>query len=157
MAPSQKTPVGAASERTVEERRRLFAEYMASKGLKSTRQRHAVAEVFFHSQAHLSIDEVLALVRRKHPSVGYATVYRTLKLLAEAGLADERHFTDGVARYEQSHDEEHHDHMVCTSCGKVIEFVNLEIEALQQTIASRSGFKMTNHKLELYGVCKDCQ
>ncbi len=148
----------APTPEALEERRRRFAQYLAEKNLKSTRQRHAVAEVFFTSSDHLTIDEMLHLSRRKDSKIGYATVYRTLKLLAEAGLADERHFSDGVARFEQSSGEaHHHDHMVCTGCGDVLEFVSEEIEKLQEDAARRYGFEMVSHKLELYGTCRKCQ
>jgi len=144
----------APAQEALEERRRRFAEYLSGKGLKSTRQRHAVAEVFFTSSDHLTIDEMLHLSRRKDAKIGYATVYRTLKLLAEAGLADERHFSDGVARFEQSSGEtRHHDHMVCVECGKVFEFNDPAIEERQRKVAEKAGFVMEEHSLHIYGMC----
>ncbi len=141
----------------ISEKRAVFSDFIGRQKLKSTRQRNLVADVFFASDSHLSIEEILQLVRRKDPAIGYATVYRTLKLLAQAGLADERHFSDGIARFEQSMGHAHHDHMVCTICGRVFEFANDQIERLQESIARDFGFEITSHKLELYGICKDCQ
>lgn len=132
--------------------------YMAERGLKSTRQRDLIARVFFRSRGHLNVDELLARVRRQDPKVSQATVYRTLKLLKESGLAEERHFGDGQARFEPADDRsEHHDHLICTRCGRIVEFVNADIEALQAEEARRHGFTVENHKMELYGVCEACR
>ena len=93
-----------------------------------------------------------------NPRVGYATVYRTLKLLKECGLADERHFDDGQARYEPTEEEEqHHDHIICERCGKIVEFDSEEIEKLQERIARFLGFVVSRHRMELYGICAECR
>ena len=93
----------------------------------------------------------------KEPRIGYATVYRTLKLLKECGLAYERHFGDGVSRYEVAWDDEHHDHLICIDCGKIVEFEDEGIEKLQHDVAAKHGFTLVRHRLELYGMCPDCQ
>ena len=135
-----------------------LAEYMRQKGLRSTNQRRLVCEIFFRSQEHLSTDDLLLLVRKKDPTVGYATVYRTLKLLAESGLAFERQFRDGPTRYELAHpDEAHHDHLICIQCGRIEEFEEDGIEVLQEEVARRHGFALSSHRHELYGVCATCQ
>ena len=141
----------------VDELRARLDEYMNKKGLRSTAQRRLVTDIFFQSSEHLSIEDLLAKVRRKDSRVGYATVYRTLKLLKDSGLANERHFGDGVSRYEVAHEDAHHDHLICTECGKIVEFENDRIEELQDELAARYGFVLTRHKHELYGVCADCQ
>jgi Fur family ferric uptake transcriptional regulator len=128
-------------------------EYMDRKGLRSTAQRRLVTEVFFESDGHLSIEDLLVKVRIQDPKVGYATVYRTLKLLKECGLAYERHFGDGVSRYEVAHEDEHHDHLICLDCGHIVEFENDEIERLQENLARQHGFELKRHKHELYGTC----
>lgn len=133
--------------------RSRLAAHMEKLGLRSTAQRRLVTDMFFRSRGHLSIEELLALVRKEEPGVGYATVYRTLKLLASSGVAYERHFGDGISRYEIAHEDEHHDHLICTDCGKIVEFENDEIERLQHEVAKRQGFRITRHKLELYGEC----
>jgi Fur family ferric uptake transcriptional regulator len=134
----------------------LLAEYMRQKGLRSTNQRRLVCDVFFKSHGHLSIDDLLALVKKKDPSVGYATVYRTLKLLAESGLANERQFRDGPTRYELANDDHHHDHLICVNCGRIEEFEEARIEELQDAVAARHGFIVSSHRHELYGVCARC-
>lgn len=129
--------------------------YMRKKGLRSTAQRRVVTEVFFRSPGHLSIEELLAEVRKEDPKVGYATVYRTLKMLKESGLAHERHFGDGVSRYEIHHEDEHHDHLICTECGEIVEFEDDRIERLQLKLAEEQGFVLHRHRHDLYGVCKE--
>ena len=130
-----------------------FHAYLAKKGLKSTRQRDVIAEKFFSAPGHLSIEALLALAREDHPRVGYATVYRTLKLLTECGLAAERRFGEGHTMYETAGDTEHHDHLICLECGYVLEFHNEDIEREQERVARSFGFNVIRHKHELYGLC----
>jgi len=135
---------------------KAFREFIAKKGLKSTRQRDIILEVFLSTGRHISIEELYLKLREKYPNIGYATVYRTLKLFAESGIAREIRFGDGQTRYEYATEGEHHDHLVCTRCGAIIEFENESIEQLQQDVAKSHGFKIINHKLELYGICSGC-
>jgi Fur family ferric uptake transcriptional regulator len=125
--------------------------YLQSQGLNTTQQRDAIVEQFLRSRDHVSIDELLAKVRKRNRRIGYATVYRTLKLLVDSGLANKRQFGDGQTRYEVA--GEHHDHLICTECGKILEFEDEEIERLQERIAARLGFSVTGHRHELYGLC----
>lgn len=126
--------------------------YLEEKRLNTTTQREAIVEQFLKTQDHISIEELLGRVRKRHPKVGYATVYRTLKLLADSGLAIERHFGDGQSRYEVVGD--HHDHLICASCGLILEFEDDEIEDLQEKIAQRLGnFTVIRHRHELYALC----
>jgi len=134
-----------------------LAEYLIGQGLRSTIQRDKILAAFVEAGRHLSAEELYALVKRSHPGIGYATVYRTLKLLAKAGLAQERRFEDGFTRYEHTNADAHHDHLICTSCGVIIEFENERIEALQQDVARKNRFTVQNHKLELYGLCSACR
>jgi Fur family ferric uptake transcriptional regulator len=133
-----------------------FKEHLRGQKLKSTAQRDTIANAFFDAQNHISVEELYMQVRRINPHIGYATVYRTMKLLTECGLAVERHFRDGSARYETSQ-KKHHDHLICERCGTIVEFEEDRIEALQEQIAKRAGFRFTGHKMELYGICRDCQ
>ncbi len=138
--------------------RELLAAHMAKRGLRSTDQRRLIVETFFHSPNHVSIEELLAQVRAQDPKVGYATVYRTLKLLTECGVAYERRFGgDGLTRYELADDSSHHDHLICVECGAITEFEEPKIEALQEEIATRYGFDLVSHKHEMYGICPACQ
>ncbi len=131
--------------------------FIKEKGLKSTRQRSLIIDTFLAATGHVSVEELWAKVRSADAKVSVATVYRTMKLLSESGLAHARNFGDGQTRYEAAVGKHHHDHLICTNCGTIIEFENDRIEAMQDTIAKRHGFKVTSHKLELYGLCKSCQ
>jgi Fur family transcriptional regulator, ferric uptake regulator len=132
-------------------------EYLAGQGLRSTSQRDTILGVFVDAGRHVSAEELYARVKKAHQGIGYATVYRTLKLLADAGLAEERRFEDGFTRYEYRATDGHHDHLICTRCGRIIEFENERIEQLQQDVARKNRFLVQSHKLELYGLCAACQ
>lgn len=135
-----------------------FRRALKEKGLKSTAQRDDIARTFFASTGHISIDDLYRQVRKVNPRVGYATVYRTIKLLKDCELAEERHFVDGQARYENAEsEEEHHDHLICDKCGKIVEFNDPALEALQEEIAERLGFVLARHRMELYGICRECR
>lgn len=129
---------------------------ISGEGLKSTRQRAEIFEVFLNSAGHRSLAEIHALVAKQDPKVGYTTVYRTLKLLLRLGLATERKFADGETRYEPNPEGTHHDHLICLRCGKIVEFKEEAIESLQTKIARRHGFTIFNHRMELYGACGSC-
>lgn len=134
-----------------------FRSYLVTQGLKSTRQREIILDEFLNSGAHLSTEELYLRLRERHPHIGYATVHRTLKLFAECGIAEPRHFGDGQTRYESSVAEAHHDHLICTDCGAIVEFENPQIEKLQESVARQHGFRIVRHRLELYGRCRACQ
>ncbi len=133
-----------------------FPRFLRERGLKTTRQRELIARVFLGSEAHLSVEEVYQRVRREFPRIGYATVYRTLKLMAENGWASSRQFGDGMSRFESRAEGSHHDHLICWACGKIVEFASPRIEALQTRVARQQGFRILDHKLELYGYCAGC-
>ncbi len=133
---------------------KALARYLEGHNLKHTKQREAILEIFLGQKGHVTGEDLYQAVREKHPQIGYTTVYRTMKLLCEAGLASERHFDDGVTRFEIEH--EHHDHLVCTRCGKIVEFECSMIEQAQNDIVKRYGFRLLRHRHELYGHCPDC-
>src|ERR1700752_2375821 len=125
--------------------------YIQDRRLNTTAQREAIVEQFLRTRDHVSIDELLVKVRKRQPRVGYATVYRTLKLLVDSGLAGARQFGDGQARYEVVGD--HHDHLICVKCGLILEFEDDEIERLQDKIAQRmGGFTVLPPRHERYGL-----
>lgn len=134
-----------------------FKEFLLAQGLKSTRQREVILEEFLRAGSHLSTEELYLRLRRKNPRIGYATVHRSLKLFAECGIAEQRHFGDGQARYEASDHDEHHDHLICVTCGKIVEFEDPRIEVLQDEVAGQHGFSLVRHRLELYGRCLACE
>ena len=136
--------------------RKVFIDYLAQQGLKNTNQRMNILQEFLDQSSHLSTEDLYLKVRSKYPNIGYATVHRTLKLFAECGIAAERNFGDGQGRFEPMHGEEHHDHLVCSGCGLIIEFENAQIEKLQDKVAREHNFTIENHRLELYGKCSVC-
>lgn len=145
----------ADDEQLIQEKERAFQEFIQQRGLKTTRQRNTIVSVFFRMRGHISVEELLRSVKQVNPKIGYATVYRTLHLLVESGLVEERRFGDGLARYEGRSEVEHHDHMICLECGQISEFYNSHLEDLQEKLASDYQFKIYRHRLELYGACKD--
>jgi Fur family ferric uptake transcriptional regulator len=141
----------------MKEEKEIFLKHLQKAGLKRTTQRELILEVFLRTEEHVSSERLCDLVRADDPSVGYTTVYRTLKLLTECGLAREVRFGDGRAHYEHNYKHQHHDHMICTECGAIIEFFSPEIEAMQDEMAAKYSFLVTQHSLRLFGLCADCQ
>ena len=139
------------------EEQEVFLKHLQKKGLKRTSQRDLILEVFLRTEAHLSNEDLYALVKQEDPTVGQTTVYRTLKLLTEAGLAREVRFGDGRAHYEHNYKHQHHDHMICSECGRIIEFFSAELEAIQDAMAAKHKFEVTQHLLRIIGVCAECR
>ncbi len=134
-----------------------FRQCLAAKTQKLPPQRQVVLRIFMDRHDHMTPEELHTLGRELDPGLGLATVYRTLKLLEEAGLARELRLGDGVARYEYDFGRAHHDHIICTGCNRNIEVLDPRIETLQEALARRHGFELTGHKMILYGLCEDCR
>lgn len=135
----------------------IFLDHIQGQGLRRTGQRDLILDTFLSTEEHLTSEDLYRIVSRHDPTIGQTTVYRTLKLLTEAGLAREVRFGDNKTYYEHHYNHEHHDHMICTECGRVIEFFSPDIEALQDQMADNFGFKPTHHSLRLWGLCAECQ
>ena len=139
------------------EEKEVFLKHIQRSGLKRTAQRDLILDVFLRAEEHLSSEDLYRLVQKEDPTIGHTTVYRTLKLLTEAGLAREVRFGDGRTHYEHNYKHQHHDHMICTECGKTIEFYSAELEAIQDAIVAKHRFRPTQHSLRIFGVCAQCQ
>lgn len=150
------TTMAKAKDEFVQEKA-IFREHIRKSGLRRTDQRELILDIFLRTEEHLTSEDLYWLVHKKDPTIGHTTVYRTLKLLTEAGLAREVRFGDNKTYYEHHFNHEHHDHMICTECGRVIEFVSPEIEALQEQMADKFGFRLSHHSLRMWGVCAECQ
>jgi len=124
------------------------------RGLRITDQRRVIARVISDATDHPDVEELYRRSSSIDPKISIATVYRTVRLFEEAGILDRHDFGDGRARYEAS-PEEHHDHLIDVETGKVVEFVDPELEALQKIIAERLGYRLVDHRMELYGVAID--
>jgi len=133
-----------------------FERYLAAQGMRMTAQRRLILAEFMREGGHVTAEELYRLVALRDPSVGQATVYRNIRLFLDAGVARAVEFGDGASHYEPSVGGEHHDHLICTACGTRVEVYDEAIEELQEQIAKRHGFRLTGHKLYLYGLCKAC-
>ncbi|UCE72632.1 MAG: transcriptional repressor [Nitrospiraceae bacterium] len=139
-----------------EEENKIFDVFVHSKGLKQSSQRKDILRTFLKTEKHLTADELHRLVNKNNPAIGIATVYRTLKLIKESGLCCEFKLNDGTTTYEHLYNHDHHDHLICNSCGNLIEVLDPEIEKLQEKLARKHGFHISSHKLDIYGICKEC-
>ena len=139
------------------EEQEVLLKHIQKRGLKRTAQRDLILDIFLRTEEHLSSEDLYRLVQKDDPSIGQTTVYRTLKLLTEAGLAREVRFGDGRTHYEHNYKHEHHDHMICSECGRIIEFFSAELEAIQDAMAAKHRFEVTQHLLRIIGVCAECR
>jgi Fur family ferric uptake transcriptional regulator len=137
------------------EEKEVFGAYLIKNHLKRSEQREVILDTFLRSDRHLSVDDLLQLVQKRRADIGRTTVYRTLKLLQSAGLAQELAL-DGQRRFERDYKREHHDHFICKSCGAIFEFSSPEIERLQDEIAADIGFTIDGHRHQIYGACRSC-
>lgn len=144
-------------EKTDNPERQVFYECLRSKNLKRTTQRDVILDVFLQTKAHVSSEELYERVKQVDRSIGFTTVYRTLKLLVECGLAHPVQVGDGYTRYEQGFHYSHHDHLICVQCGELTEFFSQRLEALQEEIVRSHNFRMLDHSLRIWGLCKKCQ
>jgi Fur family ferric uptake transcriptional regulator len=133
-----------------------FAEFLGRSGLKTTRQRDRIVRAFFAAGRHVSAEELYHRLQTEDRGIGLVTVYRTLKLLREAGLATGRQFGDTYTRFDPNPADRPHDHLICTRCGKIQEFEDASLHAVREKAARHLGFTVTEHKLELYGFCREC-
>lgn len=133
--------------------------YLDRANLKQSKQRNIVIECLLDLKEHISAEDLHQYVRSRNNNTGLATVYRTLNLLKDAGLVEQKHFMDGKSVFEVISPDSHHDHLICTLCERVIEFENDAIERLQEKVAAQFGFRLKDHRLDLFGECLDmhCQ
>ncbi|MGZ5208261.1 MAG: Fur family transcriptional regulator [Sulfuricurvum sp.] len=147
-------------ERTIEYIKLLsdFKQLLKANGLKFTIQREVILEMLYNSDEHLTPEALHHLIQEKHPDLntGIATVYRTLSLLEDSAMVTSLSFGAQGKKYELGA-KEHHDHIICTECGSISEFVDEEIERKQEKIAEKLGFQMQDHSMQIYGICKECQ
>lgn len=134
-----------------------FRNYLRSRDLPITEQRMRVAQVLFSTHKHVSVEEILERLQAEGVLIGKATVYRTLDLLIASGLVREHDFGEGFKRYEYLAGPADHEHLICESCGKLIEFTSAEIDQLQRELARAHNFQPRYHRLEVYGLCEDCR
>ncbi len=144
-------------EKKREEIHREFQNFLQVESLKATTERFAVLDEVYSTNYHFDADDILLQMHKKNQPASRATIYRTLELLEKCGLIRKARLTDKKSYFEHTYGRHHHEHMKCTTCGKVIEFESEEIEKLQDAICRQYNFKMTHHILHLFGLCEDCQ
>ncbi|MCS6816793.1 MAG: transcriptional repressor [Blastocatellia bacterium] len=149
-----KTTTPSSQERP---EKQLFHEYLRRKGLKRTTQRDLILETFLESEKHITSEDLYRKVRERDPSIGFTTVYRTLKLLTECGIARSMQLGDRYTHYELGLNEQHHDHLICLECGGITEFFSQQLETIQAEVVRRHGFQMVDHSLRIWGICRECQ
>ena len=136
----------------------LFRRYLREQGLPVTPQREAVADAIFSSSGHLSVEDIETALRGTGERIGKATIYRTMEILVRSGLVEEHDFGEGFKRYEHLFGQSPvHEHLVCTECGNVTEIQDPELVRVQEDVAKRHGFQAAQYRLEIYGLCAECQ
>ncbi|MFP4498106.1 MAG: Fur family transcriptional regulator [Vulcanimicrobiota bacterium] len=135
----------------------IFRNFIKTRGLKYSNQRKVILETFLSTEGHITAEELYKITSRENKNIGFSTIYRTLKLLEEAGLARKIQAPNGTMIFEHKYNHHHHDHLICNQCGKFIEFYNENIEQLQKKVAQKFDFAMSGHRLIIYGLCRDCQ
>jgi Fur family ferric uptake transcriptional regulator len=142
--------------KNLSEAKTLLEDYLYKKKLRRTKQRETILQAFLKTNRHISVEELYNEIKPNNPDIGHATVYRSINLFVEAGIAKERRFNEGRMRFEPDVNSEHHDHFICTECGDIEEFEDSRIERLQEEIAAARNFTVESHRLELYGLCQKC-
>jgi Fur family ferric uptake transcriptional regulator len=135
----------------------ILRDYLANRGLKKTQQRHDILDAFLDSDGHISAYELHSLLQRRHSGIGFSTVYRTLNILTECGVANEVNFGDGQARFEKAFKRQNHGHLICTVCGRTEEFDTTAVEKIRTRIADKAGYKAQGYRFEIYGLCEKCR
>lgn len=135
----------------------IFRDYLKNKGMLASVQREQILEIFLKTEKHPTINDLYNLVRKKYPKIGLATIYRAMKVICDAGLARETDFGGSIRRFEHKYKHQHHDHLVCLKCGRIIEIMSPGIEKLQESMAKRHKFIAVRHRMEIFGTCRSCK
>ena len=141
----------------MEKAKQIFSEYIKGKKLRFTKQRKDILEVFLLMERHFTVEDLYKAVKKVNPDVGFATIYRTLRLIYECGLSNELKLDGNKTHFEQTFGNAHHDHLICTKCSTIIEVQSKKIEELQNKLAKEKDFVPQRHKLEIYGLCSKCK
>jgi len=134
----------------------IFRQYLKKNGKLYSKQREQILDIFLKTEHHPTINDLYDLVKKKDPKIGLATVYRTMEVIYDAGLARKVGFGDGIKHYEHEYKHQHHDHLVCLKCGKVIEVTSNRLEETQRQLAKKHDFTITRATMRLFGICRSC-
>lgn len=135
----------------------VFRQYLKKKGMLRSKQREKILDIFLKTEEHPTIDDLYNLVKKEDPKIGLATVYRTMEVIYDAGLARKVGFGDGIKHYEHKYKHQHHYHLICLKCGKVIEVTSSKLEEIQKQLAKKHDFTITRATMRLFGICKTCK
>jgi len=135
----------------------VFRQYLKAKGLLYSRQREQILAAFVKTKNHPTIDDIYRTLKKKNLNIGLATVYRTMRVICDAGLAAEVDFADGIRRFEYKYRHHHHHHLVCIKCGRVIEVNSSQIENLQKKLAKQHNFTPARDSMKIFGLCSRCK
>lgn len=135
----------------------ILNDYIQSRPLKYSEKRLVILRALLDSNRHLTAEELYSIVKDKDASIGIATIYRTLRLFTECGISGELTLDGSTTRYYPALGKAHHDHLICIKCGKVVNIVSPGIEKTQEKLARENGFTLESHRLDLFGICSDCQ
>jgi len=135
----------------------VFRQYLKNNGLLHSKQREQILDIFLKAEKHPAINELYDMVRKKNPRIGLATIYRTMEVICDAGLARKLDFGDGTKRYEHKYKHQHHHHLVCLKCGKVTEIMSGKLEEIQTQLAKKHGFTISRDTMKIFGICKACR
>jgi len=136
---------------------KVLDDYLTKHGMKHSKQRVVVLRHFLDTSGHMTVDDLYRVIRRKNSRIGRTTIYRALKVFVDAQLAEAIELRDGLTRFEHKFLHAHHDHMICTACGTILEFLSPEIERLQDEIADAYGFAIESHRHQMFGRCQKCK
>ncbi|MBD3170024.1 MAG: transcriptional repressor [candidate division Zixibacteria bacterium] len=131
--------------------------YQKKHGLKRSRQRNRILEIFLSTDRHVSAEDLLEMVKKKYPDIGYSTVYRSLNLFHKAGIARLVEIGDGVARYENALKQKQHHHLICENCGRILEFTDPKVDEMIEKNARKKKFKVTRRRIDVFGLCDRCR
>lgn len=145
------------SDKEIQVEEQRFKDYLVSKGLKLTPERQTIFRRVFDTHKHFEAEDLLLSLRQDHQRVSKATIYRTLTLLVKSGHLREVIFGEKHSHYEHVHGNEHHDHLICSGCDKIMEFKDETIESLQDEVCAKFRFKPESHRMQIHGLCEDCQ
>jgi len=135
----------------------ILGRYLKSNGLLYSRQREQVLDIFLKTEKHPTINDLYELVRKKNSKIGLATVYRSMKVICDAGLARETDFGDGARRYEHKYKHQHHHHLVCIKCGRIVEIASPRLEQIQRQLAKKHDFAVSRDTMKIFGICRACK
>ncbi len=145
------------SKKTMKSAKNILTTYLKNNGLLHTAQRYQILDIFLKTEDHPTIDDLYLLVKKKNTKIGLATVYRAMKVICDAGLARETDFGNGQKSFEHKYQHQHHDHLICVKCGRIIEVISPEIEKLRDKLAKKHKFSPLRHTMQIFGTCTKCK